>query len=579
MLPKMDGYFALGQSAPVDCMFPEPRVSVAEHRRTNAPASRLRDHIPLLTLLLFAAGVSVIGIRRPMLVDESASVIISSYDFAAVLSHLRLDNSMPLYYVFLHGWTEWFGISEIATRVPSVLFYLLAILIVWRIGKEVSGNARGGLYAAFCYAISLQAIHLAQRVRMYSLLGLLAALSTWLFFRVASASRNSRWDWVLYTAVNTLGAFTQVWFAFLLIAQFICHCTFSRRSTLRLLASISVAGGCFCFTWGPSFLHQLRNGSTNWIPALDLWSFTGFLLEFYGGEKIGVAFLIGCGLLLIAGRGATHAMPGAESRRGKMALLLIFGICIGVALLISLFKPVYWPGRYTIVALPALAVLLGWELAEAVSVRLATAAALSAMLFVMLNQWMMRDEMFENSQTYSTYQYTDKNAAEELAKRVRPGDEIIFTGLSRASIEYYFRRFHRERDVILLSYPTENAEHVGWDNQKVDEASLNAQAQAIIEDISAAKPRAIWIVAGKSPLPNRILFSRIRSHFMQSGVLPVIGAFFNGVAIFDSGRAPVVRSSALPCSEASFPFRRIQVSAAANSFLGLSKARSACSVL
>ena len=523
-----------------ESLLTSPQISSAREQHSPVQVSELGTRIFWSALAIFALAASLIGIKRPMLIDESASIIISSYNLSGVFAHLRLDNSLPLYYVFLHGWTRIFGISEIAARLPSVLFYLLAVGVMWRASRDLSRNPRAGLYAAFFFAVSLQAIHLAQRVRMYSLLGFLAALSTWLFFRIAKSIQGSRSDWILYSVVNTLGAFTQVWFAFLLLGQFICACVFFRRSVLKLLATMSVSGMCVILLWGRSFLLQIHNGSTSWIQPLSLRALPGSLLEFYGGTKIGLGFLIAFVLLLLVSRAKPYPAARPEDERGKVALLLIFGVCIGAALLVSFWKPIYFPGRYTIVALPALALLLGWEFADAVPVRWMAAAACLVMLSLLVKQWSARQEMLENSEIYSSYDYSDKYAAEELAGRVRPGDEIIFTGLSRASIEYYFQRFHRDRDIVMVSYPAENAQHVGWDNQKVDDATLNTEAQGIVQSLATSKPaRTIWVVAGTSPA-DRILFQRLRSSFTQREVLKLWGTFFTAVVAFDNSSLPAV---------------------------------------
>jgi mannosyltransferase len=494
------------------------------------------DRVLLFGLALFAAAAGVIGIHRPMLIDEANSVIISGYDLPGVFHHLRLDNNVPLYYVFLHGWIGLFGISEVATRIPSIIFYVLAILTAYVLGKEVSRDSRVGLYAAFFYAISLQAIHLAQRVRMYSLLGLLAGLSTLFFLRCFSTDRRSRRDLLIYTLVNTIGVCTHIWFVFLLVAQFASHWIWSRRSTTRLMASLAFSAVSFCILWGPSFLQQTRNGATNWMLPVDLWSLPGAVLEFYGGTKIGIPFLVGCGLLLLMRHNRPMGPRTPDGRRMKLALFVVFGLSVCLPLVVSLLKHVYWPGRYTIIALPCLAVLLAWELVAAVPARLLAGTAWVAMAAVMVGHVMMRHDMIENSNTISTYSYSDKHAAEELAKRTRPGDQLIFTGLSRASIEYYFRLFHRDRDVTLISYPAENAEHVGWDANQISEAVLSAQADAVAQRVSqagAGKSLKIWIVVGASPVPNRILFNRMRGRFSQRDVLKLWGAFFKAVVVFD----------------------------------------------
>src|SRR5579862_6790896 len=76
-----------------------------------------------VALLAFALLVGAIGIQRPLFVDEAYSVLTASDSLSGVIADLRNDNSLPVYYLLLHGWIACFGISEIATRVPSIFFY------------------------------------------------------------------------------------------------------------------------------------------------------------------------------------------------------------------------------------------------------------------------------------------------------------------------------------------------------------------------------------------------------------------------------------------------------------------------
>jgi mannosyltransferase len=85
---------------------------------------------------LLPAGVAaalilgIVGIGRFLRLDEANSVIIASSGFSRLLEYLRNDNNLPFYYLLLHIWIRLAGISEWAVHLPSVVFYLVAIVVV-----------------------------------------------------------------------------------------------------------------------------------------------------------------------------------------------------------------------------------------------------------------------------------------------------------------------------------------------------------------------------------------------------------------------------------------------------------------
>src|SRR5207245_7258457 len=122
-----------------------------------------------------------------------------------------------------------------AVHLPSVVFYLVAIGVVYQLGWEVLQDRKAALYSGFFYLVSSQAVYQAQKTRMYSLLGLLAALSTLLMFRVWCRDTAGKRDWVFYVLVNAVGIFVHVWYFFLLVAHALCGLIFQTKK-LRQLA-------------------------------------------------------------------------------------------------------------------------------------------------------------------------------------------------------------------------------------------------------------------------------------------------------------------------------------------------------
>lgn len=504
----------------------------------STPALNSAERVLLVSLCVFAVAIGVIGMHRPMFIDEANSVITSSLGLCGIIGHLRNDSNLPLYYLLLHDWVKFFGISEIATRTLSIIFYFLGILVAGKLGQELARDQRVGLYSAFFYAISLQAIHLAQKVRMYSLLGFLAGASTLLFFRSFWNPESRRRDWLAYVLVNIAGSFTHVWFVFLLCVQFLAHLALFRRSTLRrFFAALCLSGLPFILLWARFLPEQMNNRTPGWMERPDLWSLPGAFLEFYGGTRIGGLFLLACLLLALVKDRSHSPTVAAEQRHQQLALLILAVLSVALPLLVSLFKPIYWPGRYTIIALPSLAALLAWRLALTVRRPVLVAFACLVAATILCLHIVTRRQLIENSQAILDFAQSDQHAAEELMQRIHPGDSVIFTGLSRASIEYYLQLSHHAEEVALFSYPAENADHLGWDATAARRASLGAEAAKLAGQVaatSAGKPVHIWVVAGMNRSGNAVLFEQMEKHFAFLSVLPVRGAFFSGIVMFDN---------------------------------------------
>jgi hypothetical protein len=153
--------------------------------------------------------------------------------------------------------------------------------------------------------------------------------------------------------------------------------------------------------------------------------------------------------------------------------------------------------------------------------------------------------MIENSWVIIHSANSDRTAAQELLQRVQPGDALLFTGLSRASVQYYFRRSGREVDFAWISFPAGNAEHLGWDNQRPDRDLLTAEAQHLSGELAGASvhafaanrtasPRRIWLFSGGNRVADDLLLPEMSRRFSSPEALNLRGAFFSQVKVYSS---------------------------------------------
>lgn len=129
----------------------------------------------------------------------------------------RSDTSPPLYYVLLNGWTRVFGTGDASLRLCSLVFTVLALPLVWLLGRDLGGT-RMAWTAAVLFAVSPVSVFYSVEGRMYSLLWLLAAGLAWttlaLSRRDARPALMAAWVALAAGGLLTHYFFVFVWFAF-----------------------------------------------------------------------------------------------------------------------------------------------------------------------------------------------------------------------------------------------------------------------------------------------------------------------------------------------------------------------------
>jgi uncharacterized membrane protein len=186
-----------------------------------------------------------------------------------LLTLMRSDTQMPLYYFLLTPWVHLFGSSEAALRSLSVLISMGVIPLLYLLGRRLFSPAVG-LYSAFIFALAPFQLANAQNARPYPLLLFLALLSTLCALRLAQGEQ--RWRWFLaYAATAVLGFYTH----YLFVCNLLFHglmVTFYQRHNRAFLyrwAWTLLGVVATLLLWTPILLDQLqlnRKASTlHWI--------------------------------------------------------------------------------------------------------------------------------------------------------------------------------------------------------------------------------------------------------------------------------------------------------------------------
>ena len=139
------------------------------------------EYIVLAILLLFTFFIRIKSMTAVSIAgDEPFSIFHAQLSIHGIITELAKGNNPPLYELFLHFWTGLFGINPFAVRIPSVIFSVLTALVIFRIGIRFF-SLKMAAVSTILFALSNYHTMLAHEARVYSLFGLLAALSMFVF--------------------------------------------------------------------------------------------------------------------------------------------------------------------------------------------------------------------------------------------------------------------------------------------------------------------------------------------------------------------------------------------------------------
>ena len=157
----------------------------------------------------------------------------------------------PLYFVLLSGWIHLVSLHPITVRILSLVFAVLSVAAVYRLGADIV-DRRAGLLAGFFTSVSGMTIFYAHEVRMYSLFAWLATLLLIFYWRIVT-HKGKRIHWLVWLGLyvsSTALIYTHYFGIFLLIGIGAYHLVFVAKSKRWLqVAGVEVLAGMTFLPW------------------------------------------------------------------------------------------------------------------------------------------------------------------------------------------------------------------------------------------------------------------------------------------------------------------------------------------
>lgn len=303
--------------------------------------------------------------------DEALSVNIARLPLGRIPEALRHDGAPPLYYFVLHGWIRIAGSGDLAVRALSGLMGVVALPLMWLVGRRLGGRQVGWVALVLLAACPF-AVRYSTEARMYSLVVVLVLVGFLALLKVFDG-RDLRFSAVLAVATGLL-LLTHYWAIYLLVAVAAVLVVEARRgrspgtrfgpdtAAPRALASMAVGALAFV-PWLGSFWFQLRHTGTPWASPPRLRVLLDTVIDFAGGywdPGLGLGLLY---LVLLAfglwGRAIDYRRIELDLRGHApgTTLAVVCFVTVALAVIVARVTGSAFAVRYASVILPVALVL------------------------------------------------------------------------------------------------------------------------------------------------------------------------------------------------------------------------------
>jgi uncharacterized membrane protein len=327
----------------------------------------------IIVILVFALILRFFNLNQSLWLDEAVQAVTAKESFFYIFQEIIGDFHPPLYHFLIHFWVRVFGSSEIALRMPSVLFGTGTVWIIYKIINKLTNSKTKniGLIAALFMATAPFHIYYSQEGRMYSMTCFFASLSMFFFIKNNNKEiKEVKRSFVLWFVSTALLIYSDYFGFLILLAQVIV--ALFRKNFKFLTACFFVL--VTYIPWLPMLMKQLQIGIAataafpEWGKLINLSFFKALPLTFikFSIGRITIFnktlyFLVALGLMGVYGLvsfWATLKIIKAKDYEKKGFVILVWLVLpVVIAWAVSLFIPNYQPFRLLLV-LPAFYLLL-----------------------------------------------------------------------------------------------------------------------------------------------------------------------------------------------------------------------------
>jgi len=215
--------------------------------------------------------------------DEAWTSLISQLPYSQMLKTTAADFHPPGYYTVVEFVYKFLPPTEINTRLISLVFYLLTLVMVYKLARFVRGRTFG-IVSAVVVAMNPTFFSYAFEARNYTMFAFAATGSVFCLIEMSKKFSIARA--LAFVGFTTLGLYTHYYMFFILGAQGLYLLLFDKKIFIRTML-LYVAVGFLYLPWLQTLVSQLSSvNESYWIGKVD-WRFTHYeaILRILGGEQ------------------------------------------------------------------------------------------------------------------------------------------------------------------------------------------------------------------------------------------------------------------------------------------------------
>ncbi len=356
-----------------------------------------------------------------------------------MIEYCRKDQP-PAFFILLYYWFKIFPYNEWFARALAALIGVGGVMAMFYLGKEVQGT-KAGLLASLLTALNWFHLYFSQEVRFYGLLFLITALSYLFFFKCLRLLKPLYLLAYIFSSLILL--YTHYFGMVVLLTQLITFSwILSKRGFDKKLMGYGVLAGIVILIafvpWMPVIIQD-HSGPEYWIemPGFDFLIIYYFIYLGHNNVLI-ILFALSALFYLVRVFGVENTAGSSTPARLHpkqyfMLLAIWIVLAYGIPLLYSISSRPILHERYTIIALPAilLVVALGFSYVKNLAVTLLLVGVIVASTAYNF--------------TYTTHYYTatSKNQFREVVQAVLTKNKRKVNVYSDQAwhYNYYFRLY------------------------------------------------------------------------------------------------------------------------------------------
>src|SRR5262245_22638854 len=333
-----------------------------------------------------------IGSVQPLGAVADIFTLSSSARVADVVRRLRdpiiQHTHPPLFYVLAHGWFRLHPPSPASlawwSRAPSAIFGIIAVFVIFHLGRAVASE-RAGLIAAALAAVSPLIVMISQEARNYTLPLACVATAVLLLVRIldrlAGDEPAGPLLWIGWAAANIAGCYAHYYVLLSIAAQVFTLAMMMRSRVRPAILPLALSTGTIAaafLPWAPTFAEHARSPEQVWMretnPAIYVYDtlrawqamVQGWPLDTPSPQVSWLAVRIVIGVAILVAFIAGAALIARDrDRPATTAMAWLVTMTVGLVWIASALQQKNLAGeyRYHFVYYPALIALFGAVLA------------------------------------------------------------------------------------------------------------------------------------------------------------------------------------------------------------------------